>query len=68
MLAVTEAAVREGQAAGEVRAGDPTAMARAVVLAGHGYVLSAHTMVDDAVGEDDLDGELATLLTAGLRP
>ena len=33
-------------------------MARALLLAAHGFVLSAHTMVDDDVGEDDLDAEL----------
>ena len=33
-------------------------MARALLLATHGFVLSAHTMVDDEVSEDDLDAEL----------
>ena len=40
---------RDGQAAGDgPRRATPTAMARALVLAAHGFVLSAHTMVDDA--------------------
>ena len=35
-------------------------MARTVLLAAHGFVLSAHTMVDDEVTEEDLDAELRT--------
>ena len=34
----------------------------ALLLAAHGFVLSAHTMVDDEVGEDDLDRELEHLV------
>ncbi len=63
ILALTETAIADGQAAGEVRAGPPTTIARALLLAAHGFVLSAHTMVDDAVSEAELDDELATLLT-----
>jgi AcrR family transcriptional regulator len=58
----TAGRLREGQQDGSVRAGDPVAVARALLLATHGFVLSAHTMVDDAVGEDDLDRELAHLV------
>jgi AcrR family transcriptional regulator len=54
--------LREGQQDGSVRDGDPVAIARALLLATHGFVLSAHTMVDDQVGEDDLDRELAHLV------
>ena len=43
-------------------------MARGVLLAAHGFVLSAHTMADDEVSEDDLDAELTTLLTRSLAP
>src|SRR3954453_18883463 len=50
--------LREGQADGSVRAGDPVAIARALLLATHGFVLSAHTMVDDEVDEEALDAEL----------
>ena len=67
ILALTEEAVAAGQAAGEIRAGHPTAIARALVLAVHGFVISAHTMVDDDVTEAALDEELATLLTRMLR-
>jgi len=68
ILAMVTEAVRGGQAAGEVRPGNPVAIARAVVLAAHGFVLSAHTMVDDDVTEADLDEELATLVRRGLSP
>ncbi|GAB2635260.1 TetR/AcrR family transcriptional regulator [Nocardioides ginkgobilobae] len=60
------ARLREAQAAGSVRDGDPVAMARGMVLAAHGFVLSAHTMVDGDVSADALDAELRTLLTRGL--
>jgi AcrR family transcriptional regulator len=68
ILALTEEAIAEGQKAGEIRDGAATAMARALVLATHGFVISAHTMVDDDVSEAELDDELATLLTRILQP
>ena len=66
ILTITVEAIEAGQADGSVRAGDPKAMARAVLLAVHGFVLSAHTMADDGVREDALDDELITLLTRSL--
>jgi AcrR family transcriptional regulator len=68
ILALTEEAIADGQGDGEVRQGDPVAMARALLLTAHGFVLSAHTMVDDRVSEAELDDELATLLTRMLLP
>ena len=68
ILAMVEEAVRVGQAAGEVRAGSPVAIARAVVLAAHGFVLSTHTMVDDRATQAELDDELAGLLARALAP
>ena len=59
---LTTGRLREGQADGSVRDGDPVAIARALLLAAHGFVLSAHTRVDDQVGEDDLDRELEQLV------
>jgi AcrR family transcriptional regulator len=56
--------IREGRADGSVRAGDPVAMSRALLLAAHGFVLSAHTMIDDDLDEAGLDRELGTLLRA----
>src|SRR5690242_10125130 len=58
----TAGRLREGQQDGSVRPGDPVAIARALLLATHGFVLSAHTMVDDTVSEDDLDRELELLV------
>lgn len=68
ILAITGDAIRAGQATGDVRDGNPVALARGLLLAAHGFVLSAHTMVDDEVSEAELDAELATLLTRTLQP
>ncbi|HEY0949090.1 helix-turn-helix domain-containing protein [Nocardioides sp.] len=68
ILELTVAALREAQAEGVARPGNPVAMARAMLLAAHGFVLSAHTMVDDEVALEDLDAELTLALTRGLRP
>lgn len=68
ILAIAEEAIVAGQAAGDVRAGNPTAIARSLVLAAHGFVLSAHTMVDDRASMAELDAELALALTRVLQP
>jgi AcrR family transcriptional regulator len=62
IVELTSGRLREGQADGSVRDGDPVTIARALLLAAHGFVLSAHTMVDDQVGEADLDRELEHLV------
>lgn len=67
ILDLVERSVRAGQEAGEVREGDPTTLARTVVLAAHGFTLSLHTMVDDRVSDSDLDDQLGELLTRTLR-
>jgi hypothetical protein len=59
---LTAGRISEGQADGSILDGDPTVMARALLLATHGFVLSLHTMVDDSVGEADLDAELERLV------
>jgi len=59
---LTSGRLREGQQDGSVREGDPVAIARALLLATHGFVLSAHTMVDDHVDEEVLDHELEHLV------
>jgi AcrR family transcriptional regulator len=73
----TAALVEEGQRDGSVRPGDPTTLARALVLAAHGFVLSAHTMVDDPargphahrdVDVSHLDAELTRLVDRFLAP
>src|SRR6478735_6183505 len=68
ILELTVAALREAQAEGVARTGNPVAMARAMLLAAHGFVLSAHTMVDDEVTADELDAELTLALTRSLLP
>ncbi|MBD8871107.1 TetR/AcrR family transcriptional regulator [Nocardioides donggukensis] len=68
ILALAEPLIRAGQAEGGIRAGDPAALARSVLLAAHGFVISAHTMVDDDVSLADLDAELGRLLTRALAP
>jgi AcrR family transcriptional regulator len=68
ILDLVASQLRAGQAAGEVRPGDPDVMARALVLIVHGFVLSVHTMVDDRASEDDLDDELVEVLTRAVRP
>jgi AcrR family transcriptional regulator len=60
--------IRTAQETGSVRAGDPVTMARAVVLACHGFVLSAHTMADDQVALERLDDELRLLVRRLLAP
>ena len=54
--------IDSGQRAGDLRDGDPAVIARALLLATHGFVLSAHTMVDDRVELEDLDAVLAVLV------
>ena len=68
ILEVLAERIGHGQAAGAIRAGDPRLLARTVVLAAHGLTLSAPTMADEAVTEEDLDAELARLLARGLAP
>ncbi len=65
---LTAGRIREGQADGSIRAGSPIAMSRALLLVAHGFVLSAHTMVDDAVSEDDLDAELELVVRRAVEP
>ncbi len=60
-------AIGAGQTAGAVRGGDPVTMARAVLLATHGFVLSVHTMVDEQVDEAALGAEQRLLLTRMLE-
>src|SRR3954452_18793851 len=68
ILAITAEAIAEGQRAREIRKGNPVAIARGLLLATHGFVLSVHTMVDDEATEAELDDELTTLLTRTLQP
>ena len=64
--------IRAAQEAGAVRRGRADLLARSVVLAAHGFTLSAHTMLDGEQprGSDvrRFDAELGTLVERYLRP
>ncbi len=60
-------ALRAGQEQRLVRDGDPVTLARSVVLAAQGYVLSLHTMTDPGLPEDALLRELGHLVEGHLR-
>jgi AcrR family transcriptional regulator len=66
MLAMMTTALA-GVTDGSVRGGDPGLIARGVLLATQGFVLSLATMTDGA-DEDDLDAELRLLLDRFLAP
>ncbi|GAA3669386.1 TetR/AcrR family transcriptional regulator [Nocardioides ginsengisoli] len=68
ILDLLVAAIGVGQEAGRIRAGAPVAIARALALAAHGFVLSAHTMLDDALDAPALDAELHALVVRSLQP
>lgn len=68
IIGVLATAVAEGQRRGTIREGDAVAIARGLVLAAHGFVLSAHTMLDEAVDATALDAELHTLIVRSLQP
>jgi AcrR family transcriptional regulator len=68
ILDAIAAGITEAQASGEVRQGNPELMARTLLLAAHGFAISATTMVDDDVTQADLDTELTTLVRRYLAP
>jgi hypothetical protein len=74
LLVLLHDRIEAGQRARAMRAGNAGAMARALLLASHGFVFSAHTMLDGTpddggqVTEDDLDTELVRLVEGLLRP
>jgi AcrR family transcriptional regulator len=68
LVEIMAAEIESGQAAGTIRDGDPVLMARALTLAGHGFVLSAQTMTDAEVGFAELDAEYARLIARTLEP
>lgn len=68
LLGLVETAIAAGQDSGEVRAGEPGLLARSLLLAAHGFTISAQTMTDDGVSEDDLDAELVGLVERYLAP
>jgi hypothetical protein len=80
ILGLVEKALTEGQRSGDVRPGDPRLMARTLLLAAHGFALSAQTMSDHPeaqAGPGDgpsvevdpgLDVELRVLVERYLQP
>ncbi|ROR90830.1 TetR/AcrR family transcriptional regulator [Nocardioides aurantiacus] len=68
VLDLVAARISSAQATGEVRDGDPTLLARSLVLAAHGFALSARTMTTDGVAAADLDAELVQLVRRYLAP
>lgn len=67
MLHSVTTAIRAGQQAEDVRAGDPELLARSVLLLAMGFVFSAPTMTDGTIDETALFGELAIALRSYLR-
>jgi len=65
LLELLTTALDAGQRAGTVRSGDPALMARALLLALQGFVLSHRTMAD--VPADGLDREMTELVERYLR-
>jgi AcrR family transcriptional regulator len=68
LVEIMASEIESGQASGAIRPGDAVLMARALTLAGHGFVLSAQTMTDAKVGFAELDAEYARLITRTLEP
>lgn len=62
------ARIAESQESGQVRAGDPTLIARSLLLAAHGFAISGHTMADGTITQADLDAELTRLVRSYLTP
>jgi AcrR family transcriptional regulator len=68
MLALLETAIAQGQDEALVRGGDPVLLARAVLLATHGFALSASTMTGPGTSARELDLELRALVEGYLAP
>ena len=58
----------EGQADGAVRDGDPVLLARSMLLAAHGFTLSAQTMADEQHSVEAYDEQLRVMLARYLAP
>lgn len=60
--------MREGQAAGQIRSGDPEVMASAVLLQAQGFALSAQIFAPTSARLNDLDREFSDALMRYLAP
>jgi AcrR family transcriptional regulator len=67
ILALLEPVIVSGQDDGSVRRGDPTLLARSIVLAAHGFALSTQTMTD-GISAEKLQAELHTLVERYVAP
>jgi AcrR family transcriptional regulator len=68
ILALLEPMIAAGQADGTVRSGEPALLARSLMLAAHGFTLSAETMADDGHPVEEYDEELRLLIERYLAP
>ncbi|MCF6378593.1 TetR/AcrR family transcriptional regulator [Nocardioides KLBMP 9356] len=68
LVEIMASEIETGQESGAIREGDSVLMARALTLAGHGFVLSAQTMTDGTIGFVELDAEYSRLITRTLEP
>lgn len=68
VLDLLAAEIAAGQQAGDIRDGDPQLLARALLLATHGFTLSVQTMTDDPHDEDTFEAELGQLVERYLQP
>ncbi len=68
LIALLIEAIEAGQAGGWVRPGSSAVLARTLALSGHGFVLSAQTMLDDTITMADLDAGLRDLVRRVLAP
>lgn len=60
--------IERGQKQGAIRSGPAELLARAILLAAQGFLVSSQTMTDAAVQADDLHAELIALVERYLRP
>lgn len=68
LLQVLLPPLRAGQSQGEIRAGDPETIARTLLMATQGFMLSARIWLDETTSEEAVDAELVLLLDRVLRP
>lgn len=61
-------AVRAGQESGQIRADDPETIARALLMATQGFMLTIRVWLDETTTEEAVDTELVLLLDRMLRP
>jgi AcrR family transcriptional regulator len=60
--------IEHGQSDGTIRPGSAELLARSILLAAQGFLVSSQTMTDAAVNTDDLQSELIALVERYLRP